>query len=236
MSGMRYALDQDRRVEATPGAKGDCPGCGAELVAKCGEKIVNHWAHKGRRHCDPWWEKETVWHRNWKNNFPLEWQEVSAIDETGERHIADVKCPGGRVVEFQHSYLNPAEARKRTAFYDNVIWVVDGLRRKTDWDDFSEAIRWGHTHQTNDGAIHELGPYSCRLVKEWLNLGRITAFDFGDDRLWLLRKFIPESRKVFGFWYPKAKLIQHLLQEEPIPNVIGGEPIPASHYRYRRRR
>jgi len=55
--------------------------------------------------CDNWWENETQWHRDWKNHFPVEWQEVVQIAEDGEKHIADVKTSEGWVVEFQHSYL-----------------------------------------------------------------------------------------------------------------------------------
>ena len=34
---MRFALLKDERIEATKGAKGLCPSCGSELIAKCGE-------------------------------------------------------------------------------------------------------------------------------------------------------------------------------------------------------
>ncbi|QBY00516.1 hypothetical protein E2K80_07005 [Rhodophyticola sp. CCM32] len=70
---MRFALLNDQRVEATPGAKGVCPGCNAEMLARCGTKKVWHWAHRGRRHCDHWWENETEWHRDWKNRFVTDW-------------------------------------------------------------------------------------------------------------------------------------------------------------------
>lgn len=88
---MRFALLNGQRVEATPGALGNCPGCNAAMLARCGTKKAWHWAHKGRRHCDHWWENETEWHRDWKNRFLTDWQEVLARDETGELHIADIK-------------------------------------------------------------------------------------------------------------------------------------------------
>ena len=55
------------------------------MLARCGTKKVWHWAHKGRRHCDHWWENETEWHRDWKNLFLSDWQDVPARDEAGER-------------------------------------------------------------------------------------------------------------------------------------------------------
>ena len=74
---MRFALSNNERIEPTKGAKGFCPCCGAELVAKCGEIKRHHWAHKKK--CDDhWWENETDWHRNWKNQFPKEWQNYSS--------------------------------------------------------------------------------------------------------------------------------------------------------------
>ena len=83
---MKFALIDNTKTEATKGAKGIHPGCSSELIAKCGEVKVDHWAHKGTRNCDPWWENETEWHRSWKNNFSSEWQEIILADEiTGEK-------------------------------------------------------------------------------------------------------------------------------------------------------
>jgi competence CoiA-like predicted nuclease len=111
---MKFALIDKIKTEATKGAKGFCPFCNSELIAKCGERKVNHWAHKGERNCDTWWENETEWHRAWKSNFPNEWQEVILTDETnGEKHIADIRTSNGLVIEFQHSYIDPTERIKR---------------------------------------------------------------------------------------------------------------------------
>ena len=127
---MRFALIDDLRREAEPGLSGTCPGCAADLVAKCGKTRVWHWAHRGNRSCDPWWEPETEWHRNWKSHFPIEQQEVRQQAESGEWHIADVKTRHGMVLEFQHSHLDPEERAAREDFYTDMIWVVDGCRLK----------------------------------------------------------------------------------------------------------
>lgn len=137
---MKYALIGNTKIEATKGAKGTCPVCGSELIAKCGPDRMNHWAHKGTRNCDPWWENETEWHRAWKSNFPSDWQEVIHTDKkTGEKHIADVCTPSGFVIEFQHSFLNAEERTKREQFYKNLIWVIDGTRLKKDYSRFIKA-------------------------------------------------------------------------------------------------
>jgi len=109
---MRFALSNDKHIEVTKRAKGICPCCGNDLVAKCGEINIHHWSHKKQcdDHCR---ENETEWHRNWKNKFPKEWQEVIQKDESSERHIADVKTPDDCVIEFQHSAIKPEERRPR---------------------------------------------------------------------------------------------------------------------------
>lgn len=138
---MRFALIDDMRVEATTGSKGVCPGCSQLVIAKCGSQRVSHWAHKSAKTCDDWWEPETEWHRNWKNNYPHEWQEVFLTDEkTGEKHISDVRTDYNMTLEFQHSHLNPNERIAREQFYKNMIWIVDGTRLKRDFKRFSDGV------------------------------------------------------------------------------------------------
>jgi competence protein CoiA len=55
---------------------------------------------------------------------------------TVEKHIADIVTNQNLVVEFQHSYILPEERVAREAFYKNMIWVVDGARRKRDCQRF----------------------------------------------------------------------------------------------------
>ena len=130
---MKFALVNGNKVEASKGAKGLGQSCGAEMIAKCGDFKINHWAHKKIRQCDSWWETETQWHREWKGNFPIEWQEIIQFDkDTNEKHIADVRTDKGLVIEFQHSHINPIERKQREAFYKNMIWIVDGTRLQRD--------------------------------------------------------------------------------------------------------
>lgn len=103
---MKFALIDSTETIATKEAKGICPNCGSELIAKCGDIKLNHWAHKGSRNCDSWWENETDWHRSWKDNFSTDWQEIILSDEiTGEKHIADIRTAHELVIEFQHSHI-----------------------------------------------------------------------------------------------------------------------------------
>lgn len=181
---MKFAIVEGQRQEAQPSLPGQCPACSQPMVAHCGEVRVWHWAHRGRRECDLWWENETLWHRAWKDIFPTEWQELVQHAESGERHIADVKTPDGWVLEFQHSYLDPAERRSREAFYPKLLWVVDGTRRKRDLSqfrrEFEEGMWFGQGQR-----IRQVWTPGCALLREWTESKAPVFFDFGEpERLW----------------------------------------------------
>lgn len=124
---MEFALVEGQRHRPEPKLAGTCPVCGNRMVSKCGTKVLWHWAHHTRRHCDPWWENETEWHRAWKGCFPEAWREQVHFDDKGEKHIADVKTPSGTVVEFQNSAMSPEELQARERFYGKMLWIVNGL-------------------------------------------------------------------------------------------------------------
>lgn len=113
---MLYAKDKS---VAMPGMRGECPTCGGELIAKCGEIVEWHWAHTSAD-CDHWSEPETEWHSKWKECFPLECREV-----TVGMHRADVLI-AGQVIEFQHSPISASEIRERKNYYGSLTWVIDG--------------------------------------------------------------------------------------------------------------
>jgi competence protein CoiA len=46
---MKFAIVYGFKTEALKGVKGICPNWASELIAKCGEFKINHWAHKGVR-------------------------------------------------------------------------------------------------------------------------------------------------------------------------------------------
>ena len=128
---MKFSIVNKVRVEPFPKGKGLCPVCGNETLAKCGNKIIWHWAHRSSQMCDAWWENETKWHRDWKNNWPIENQEIIHIDSnTGEKHIADVKTDSGMVIEIQNSPIDEEELLSRENFYGNMIWIVNGVKFK----------------------------------------------------------------------------------------------------------
>jgi hypothetical protein len=190
---MKFALIDGDRAEATKGARGFCPVCGSELIARCGEVKANHWSHIGKRKCDPWWENETEWHRSWKDNFPKEWQEVIHTDGvSGEKHIADVKTDSDWVLEFQHSKIKPEERRSRNAFFPKLVWVIDGTKRQRDRPKFYRILEEYGLRSEDPRFKHILGSDECALLKEWHEINAFVLLDFqdGDDGkqsiLWFL--------------------------------------------------
>jgi competence CoiA-like predicted nuclease len=119
---VKFALVDGERREAQPNLSGKCPTCDQPMIAKCGQLRVSHWAHRTTVLCDPWWENETEWHRNWKDQFPVDWQEFVCRAENGEKHVADVRTDRGWVIEFQHSHIKLEERRSRDTFYRKLVW------------------------------------------------------------------------------------------------------------------
>lgn len=177
---MKYAIVGNQKKEAEKGLKGLCPMCNQPVIAKCGQFKVNHWAHKSCKHCDSWWENETEWHRQWKDLFPKEWQEVISYDEkTGEKHIADIKTDMDSVIEFQHSNISIKERESREKFYKNMMWVVDGTRRKNDFKHFFNAFEDGYIWRTDkDSPLLILDNAHSYLPNEWLDCSVPVYFDF----------------------------------------------------------
>lgn len=203
---MKYALVSDRSLEAFSGGRGVCRRCGGDVIAKCGPRRVDHWAHRGQRECDPWWEPETEWHRQWKNNFPTEYQEFIQFDEqSGERHIADVRTSHGLVIEFQHSHLDLGERRAREQFYGNMLWVVDGGRLKRDFPRFLKGK--DDLRRTNNQGFYLHAFPDERFPAAWLDSSVPVVFDFRGlresesadiwkDTLWCLLPGRAEGRAV----------------------------------------
>jgi hypothetical protein len=129
------------------------------------------------RDCDTWAEKETDWHRAWKDNFSAECQEFIQHDpQSGEKHIADVRTPHGLVIEFQHSHLDPLERAARERFYGNMVWVVDGTRLQRDYPRFNrgkDSLR----HTKLPGYFLLSFPDEC-FPAMWLDNSVPVIFDF----------------------------------------------------------
>ncbi|OWK71439.1 competence protein CoiA [Pedobacter sp. AJM] len=173
---MHYALVDNNRIKVQSNLTGLCPGCSQIVIAKCGTQRVHHWAHKNGKNCDKWWESETEWHRLWKDNYPAEWQESFSVDqESGEIHIADVRTSAGLVIEFQHSNIMQQERESRERFYQNMVWVVNGLRLKNDYKRFNKRITYQYLKEPNIFGVYDIENF---LPVGWSNSSISVIFDF----------------------------------------------------------
>lgn len=196
---MKYSLVNGERQEAQPKLGGTCPACGNATLAKCGKINAWHWAHRGKRICDPWWENETEWHRSWKNRFPVDWQEVVHYSDDGEKHIADVKTGDGWAIEFQHSRISPEERLSREVFYKKLVWVVDGARVKRDLKQFSAS--WEGGVPLGNGPRKRICSEPCSILKEWSDSTALVFLDFGhiDFIFWIHSKGTSGTIKAEAF-------------------------------------
>ena len=209
----RFALVDGVRSEAQRGLRGICECCESEMIAKCGNRRIKHWAHKSKVRCDPWREGETDWHKMWKNLFCPDWQEIVHKDPaTGEKHIADIKTDKGFVIELQHSPIKPDEIKSREGFYKNMVWVVDGTHLKNDYPRFSRGF---NTLKPMNNGLLSISPEACfpeswctNTVPVYFDFQGIDSIDETDKRranLWCLfprnaaghAVIAPISRKLF---------------------------------------
>lgn len=186
---MQYAIVDGRRSKPIRGRRGICHYCGEEMVAKCGQFVMWHWAHMPYSNCDPWWSSESEWHRKWKELFPEDWREVVHFDEqTGEKHIADVKTPSAVVVEFQRSPITAEEVVSREQFYRNLVWVIDGDRGSLDPNYFRMGL--ASEPVSLEPLIHGVQWWSrSRLLHKWSIVTCPVYVDFGRYGLWRLLDF-----------------------------------------------
>lgn len=188
---MRYALLNGQRIEAQPKLRGICPCCNNEVSAKCGVHKVWHWSHLKSTNCDPWWEAETQWHRDWKNRFLIEWQEVLMVDPaTSERHIADIRTPGGLVIEFQRSTITPEEVEARENFYQKIVWVIDGTKSEND----PIYFRNGRSRVDTDGTVDFYAIGRSKLFHRW-HRHKPVFIDFGEEGFWRIIDFDPKNKE-----------------------------------------
>lgn len=146
---MKFAIKNGERIEAIPNNIGICPICKSEVISKCGDINIWHWSHKNMDDCDSWSSGETLWHREWKNNFPEKNQEVTIKGTlfSPKSHRADVKLDNGLVIEFQSSPITSEEITERESFYGDMIWVIklsknNHIRTTGTYGNNSYSFRW----------------------------------------------------------------------------------------------
>jgi len=152
-----------------------CPECNGPLLARRGDRVVWHWAHRpgpvARQRCG---HEETDWHLKWKLAY-LQlpgWEIEQPVEIAGKTYRLDAtNMSTGRVREFVHS-LSPSYAGKHRALagsgYD-ILWLFDG-------QEFGSA-RWEICR--GGGLRRLLKPRAADLLDE---VG--SALAHFHDRLW----------------------------------------------------
>lgn len=108
---------------ASPGINAKCPCCNTNVISKCGDIKIWHWAHETNNpHCNN--KPETAWHIEWKRLFKPEYIEVR-IERDNMAKIADVQEKNGLIIEFQNSSISEAEIFSREDFHENIIWIFN---------------------------------------------------------------------------------------------------------------
>ena len=180
---MIWAIRKGEKVKAQPGLNGFCNVCNEKLIPKCGLIKIWHWAHKMNKDCDNWYEPETDWHINWKNEFPKEQQEFVI-----GKHRADIKT-NLKVIELQNSSISPEEINERENFYGEMIWLINGdtlcrgleLRKKK--GDIL-TFRWKHPQKSWWFAKKEIYIDLNFIPLKWMTKVKINNFTEKQKEFW----------------------------------------------------
>ena len=197
---MLFALVNGEKLEAKPNLKGVCPLCSQTVFSKCGEINIWHWAHQKDEGCDSWYEPETQWHKNWKLIFGKDHSEI-VISKDGVRHIADVQTSENVIIELQNSPIQKPIIRKRETFYgERMIWIINGKHFKENFsirpyrlshEEYYLVFNPSSRYYGNESKVvpkSTLGFDWSRPRKSWNEVIRIVFIDFGDDKLFWVKK------------------------------------------------
>jgi competence CoiA-like predicted nuclease len=197
---MLFAIVNGEKVEAKPKLAGICPLCHRDVISKCGETNIWHWAHNKEVHCDSWHEPETEWHKKWKLVFGKDNCEI-AISQDGVKHIADIVTNNKVIIELQNSPIQKPIIRIRETFYGKkMIWVINGTHFKNnfvikksrlDEDDIYFQLNnplsshFGKIDNSRKNAFN-FSWSKCR--KSWKDVERNVFIDFGDEYLFWVKE------------------------------------------------
>ena len=91
-----------------------------------------------------------------------------------------MKTDRGIVLEFQHSHLRQEERKSREIFYQEMVWVVDGLRRVRDRSRFFASLTAPSIVKAKP-LIFLLPSNEGALLRDWVGSRNPVFFDFGDN-------------------------------------------------------
>ena len=215
---MLIAVNEGTSVRPTrTGERASCPVCDGEVVSRCGEINVWHWAHRAATGCDPWLEAESEWHAEWKSLVPETWIEV-IIEKDAQRRSADIRLPNGRVVKLQSAPLSPQQIRAYESFFGNMLWIFDVREARETMDAVGKPRLDLRKKEMSDFAKQMHGvtetPSNYRTFR-WKHPKKHVAFatrtvflDVGDGQVFRMDKLYTERPAGgFGFLFTRKALI-----------------------------
>lgn len=218
---MIWALVGNEKIEAIPDTKGTCPLCKGQVLSKCGDVNVWHWAHANSENCDSWYEPESFWHKHWKMSFGKENVEIG-IERNEKRHIADILTNEDVVIELQNSSISKRVIREREDFYgEKMLWLINGAEFKKNltvkdyWEDQDyleisslprPPVRWIRKSPEIKKEINgEFFKWEYPR-KSWIEVQRPVFIHFGEDSLFRVKEGMGTSQ-IRGTYVSKEKFI-----------------------------
>lgn len=108
-----------------------CPDCGSELIARRGDIVIWHWAHKSSLERLPCEHEESLWHLACKEAWlkAPDWEVEVPIEASGNHYRLDAFCrTRNHAREFVHSlsesYIDKHHALERNNI--TTLWIWDG--------------------------------------------------------------------------------------------------------------
>jgi len=211
---MLIAKDLDNnKVLPSPKMSAICPHCEQEVLSKCGDINVWHWAHLIS--CPFEYERETEWHKLWKDravSFGLE------LEHMFVRHITDAIDHKKKVCyEFQYSPISRIEMVSRVIHYKtfnySTKWIFDYKEKKD-----SDQLIISHV---NNLVVKFQQKWAKRTITDLFEgksiLFGVIYFDTGDDII-LVRKLYENGN---GWGYIVTP--QHILNNSLIQKNYWGQ-------------
>lgn len=193
-----------KAIHPSRGVEAYCPMCHEQLIPKCGNIKIHHFAHKGVRDCDPWYEPMSEWHSSWQQRaFPF--TEI-AIERNGVKHRADIAFPSGLIIEIQHSKLSFEEKLERECFYQNMFWILHAK----EWD----------VKKTGEANVFKEIRYSMKPRQNWFMNSQNEKpifLDLGNDTIIQITEFDKIQPREVSFWgktFDKEKFVNQYLNEK----------------------
>ncbi len=183
---MLYGTTKNGKERATKSGAANCPECNEELIPKCGEINIWHWAHRPGSDCNYDPGEMCAWHIDWQDYFDAAHSEVRM-----NGLVADVLAYDGTVIEFQHSSINTETIRKREAGHKKIVWVFDAteiphyrLKPKPRY------LQWRYPRKT------------------WITVKKNSIYDLGGV-LWVVVEnlYTYPGLDVYGYWIKKKDFI-----------------------------